>query len=130
MNFTNILQNYGISDLSTASLVDMDYAIQLMENSNDVNAKALRDIYDKHIYELESAAQNAQLKRNVIIPATLRYYLQNTLNGITSTMKVAVINDIPAEVFNFDGILPYTTSYSDGNSFKDFKGISLSCTVK
>ena len=52
----------------------MDYAIQLMENSNDVNAKALRDIYDKHIYELESAAQNAQLKRNVIIPATLRYY--------------------------------------------------------
>ena len=117
-NFTNILQNYGISDLSTASLVDMDYAIQLMENSNDVNAKALRDIYDKHIYELESAAQNAQLKRNVIIPATLRYYLQNTLNGITSTMKVAEINDIPAEVFNFDGISGGIDAH-DGAAFED-----------
>lgn len=103
-NFTNVLSSYGLTDLSTASLVDLDYIINLMEAKNDVNAKAIREIYDSHIYTLESQAQNAQLKRNVIIPATLRYYLQNTLNGVTNTLKLAVTNDIPAEVFNFDGI--------------------------
>lgn len=103
-NFTNILSNYGLTDLSTASLVDLDYTINLMEAENDANAKVIREIYDSHVYTLESQAQNAQLKRNVIIPATLRYYLQDTLNGVTDTLKLAVTNDIPAEVFNFDGI--------------------------
>jgi hypothetical protein len=59
---------------------------------------------DELIYKLESAAQNAQLKRNVIIPATLRYYTQGALNGITRHMKVAVFNDTKANVFNFDGL--------------------------
>lgn len=117
-NFANVLTNYGISDLSTASLVDIDYAINLAEANNDPNIQALKDIYNKHIYELESLAQNAQLKRNVIIPATLRYYLQDTLNGITNTMKVAVINDIPAEVFNFDGLSGKIDAH-DGAALED-----------
>lgn len=116
--FTNLLANYGIADLSSASLVDMDYAIQLAELSNDLNAQELRQLYDNYIYEYESLAQNAQLKRNVIIPATLRYYLQNTLNGITSTMKVAVIDDISAEVFNFDGIQSGIDAH-DGAALED-----------
>ena len=32
-------------------------------------------IYDKYIYKVENGGQNAQFKRNVIIPGTMRYYL-------------------------------------------------------
>ena len=65
--------------------------------------KALRTIYDKQIYKIENAAQNAQFKRNVIIPGTMRPYTPNCINGIGRTVKVAVINDVSASVFNFDG---------------------------
>ena len=64
----------------------------------------LMKIYNDNIYKIENGAQNAQFKRNVIIPGTMRYYLQGRLNGIRNKMKVAVINDLGADVFNFDGL--------------------------
>lgn len=73
------------------------------EESDERAAKAIRKIYKEQIYKIENGAQNAQFKRNVIIPGTMRYYLQGRLNGIRDRMKVAVINDINANVFNFDG---------------------------
>lgn len=65
--------------------------------------QALRTIYDKQIYKIENAAQNAQFKRNVIIPGTMRPYTPNCIDGLGRTVKVAVINDVSASVFNFDG---------------------------
>lgn len=64
---------------------------------------ALKSIYDNAILKVEAVGQGTQLKRNVIIPATLQYEQQNTLNGIPARMKVAVINDTGASVFNFRG---------------------------
>jgi hypothetical protein len=61
-------------------------------------------LYNNYLHELESQGQIAQIKRNVIIPATLNYYLQDTLDGITSTQNMAVVEDIGAHVFNFDGL--------------------------
>lgn len=122
--FTNFLRQYGIEDLASSSIVDIKYAIELAKSNNVLDPDHQKMIYDleeiinEQLYDLESAAQNAQLKRNVIIPATLRYYLQNTLNGITSTMKVAVIKDFPAEVFNFDGISSSIDAH-DGGALED-----------
>lgn len=64
---------------------------------------ALKQIFDNAILKVEAVAQGTQLKRNVIIPATLQYEQQNTLNGIPARMKVAVISDTGASVFNFRG---------------------------
>lgn len=68
-----------------------------------VQVEKLRNAYNAQIYKIENAAQNAQFKRNVIIPGTMRPYTPNCIDGIRKTVKVAVINDVPASVFNFDG---------------------------
>ena len=76
----------------------------------------LMKIYNDNIYKIENGAQNAQFKRNVIIPGTMRYYLQGRLNGIRDKMKVAVINDLGADVFNFDGLSAEIDAH-DGSAF-------------
>ena len=60
-------------------------------------------IYEESIVRLTNAAQGAQFKRNVIIPATLQYCQQGTKDGITSKIKCAVIYDKEASVFNYRG---------------------------
>lgn len=85
------------------NLERMHLAIPINTEVDPVQLQALRTIYDKQIYKIENAAQNAQFKRNVIIPGTMRPYTPNCINGIGRTMKIAVINDVPAKVFNFDG---------------------------
>ena len=92
--------------------IGIGYALAKLEKelsiSPDIEVDAaqveqLRKIYDAQIYKIENAAQNAQFKRNVIIPGTMRPYTPNCINGIGRTVKVAVIKDVPASVFNFDG---------------------------
>lgn len=92
--------------------IGVGYALAKLEKelsiSPDIKVDAaqveqLRKIYDTQIYKIENAAQNAQFKRNVIIPGTMRPYTPNCIDGIGKTVKVAVINDVSASVFNFDG---------------------------
>jgi hypothetical protein len=73
--FSSVLANYGIIDLSTTTLVELDNAIHRASMAGDNNATALRKLYNNYLHELESQGQIAQIKRNVIIPATLNYYL-------------------------------------------------------
>ena len=63
----------------------------------------INHIYEESIVRLTNAAQGAQFKRNVIIPATLQYCQQGTKDGITSKIKCAVIYDKEAAVFNYRG---------------------------
>lgn len=63
----------------------------------------LTQLYYNVIVNIEATGQGTQLKRNVIIPATLQYEQQNTLTGIPPQMKVAVIEDTKASIFNFRG---------------------------
>jgi hypothetical protein len=79
-------------------------AYELIDNITDVATKnKVKKAIDKKMYEVEAFGQGAQLKRNVIIPATMRYYTQNSLRGIPRTMRLAIMNDIQADVFNFTG---------------------------
>lgn len=60
--------------------------------------------YDNPLFSrIESVTQGAQLKRNVIIPATLQYFQQGTLRGVPNKLKVAVIKDVKAPAFNYSG---------------------------
>lgn len=83
-----------------------------IEEANIIND--LLKLYNDNIYKVENAAQNAQFKRNVIIPGTMRYYLQNTINGIRPEMNVAIIYDIEAKVFNFNATNSRGKGYDDG----------------
>lgn len=77
----------------------------------------LRPIYDKAIHASENNTQLTQLKRNVIIPATLQYEQQGTLNGVPKKMKVAVIKDTKAQVFNFRGEVKDNLDARDGSAY-------------
>lgn len=68
-----------------------------------LNNPTINHIYKESIIRLTNAAQGAQFKRNVIIPATLQYCQQGTKDGITSKIKCAVIYDKEASVFNYRG---------------------------
>ena len=64
---------------------------------------ALTNLYYNQIKLVENGGQSAQWKRNAIIPATMRPYTQNCITGIRDNMKIAVMKDVAAPVFNFDG---------------------------
>jgi hypothetical protein len=65
---------------------------------------------------IENVSQGTQLKRNVIIPATLHYMHNDLMNGVTKKIKVAIIKDMPAQVFNFRGDKDKIDSM-DGSAF-------------
>ena len=79
-----------------------EYITDLTEESQEVVNKVLK-LYHNIIRKTEALAQGTQLKRNVIVPATLQYVQQNVMNGVPSKMKVAVIRDLNAKIFNFRG---------------------------
>lgn len=105
------------SEDSAITLYELQRAIQNSTNPNEEELKKYaQQIYDAEIYKLENAEQLAQFKRNVPIPGTIRQYLLQRLNGIKGTMKVAVIEDVQAQVFNFDGKSDKTDAH-DGAAF-------------
>lgn len=63
----------------------------------------LNSLYNNVMRKTIASTQGTQLKRNVIIPGTLQYMQQQAINGIASKMKVAIIRDLKAPVFNFRG---------------------------
>ena len=73
------------------------------EIPNPLNRKKKGYYTDKMFNRIETLTQGAQLKRNVIIPATLQYFQQNTLRGVPTALKIATIRDLKAPVFNFLG---------------------------
>jgi hypothetical protein len=64
---------------------------------------SITDASYKAFEKEEAVRANAQLKRNVIIPATLQHFMQKSILGIPSEYRLAVMADFPAKVFNFKG---------------------------
>ena len=110
-NVVNALENkvpnmFGFNK-DTTIVEAMETLRQIISNENNPNIelakKAYNVIKNELVYSKEAAAQGAQLKRNVIIPGTMRHYLQNQINGTPPKMRIAVIDDVQAVVQNFDG---------------------------
>lgn len=109
LNYGIAVQDKGLFELVNPSsdgsipIINAALAAEYLKQSDSVKAdEILNKVYDT-LYEIEALAQGAQLKRNVIIPGTLRPYSQNTIRGIAPEMKFAVVSDLTAYVHNFDG---------------------------
>lgn len=76
--------------------------VELNSGRFDDTEKYFKDNKSK-FEKIESITQLAQLKRNVIIPATLQYCSQGTLRGIPRKNHMAIIYDAKADVFNYNG---------------------------
>jgi hypothetical protein len=71
-----------------------------LTSENDVKLQLL---YDEAINKIINACENAQYKRNVIIPATMIPMNVNSLNGLGMYTKMAIVDDEKGSVFNLDG---------------------------
>lgn len=78
--------------------------------------KLVSKIYHDSINTIANTAQGTQFKRNVIIPATLQYCTPNQFNGIPSKVKVAVIRDEEAPVYNYKGQHEKSIDSADGSA--------------
>lgn len=78
--------------------------LKAVASKGNIDAKASLDFYRKNLIRLqEEHGQGAQLKRNVIISATMNRFTQNLLEGLPPVMRVAYMEDVKAKVHNFDG---------------------------
>jgi len=76
-----------------------------LSNLNTTKQAKAKEIFNNEMIALSSIAgtEGVQLKRNVIIPATLQYVQQGAINTLPRKVKVAVISDIKAFVNTFSG---------------------------
>lgn len=93
-------------------------------NSTLNNIRIQREVLNKAYYTLISLAQNAQFKRTVPIPGTIRPFSQGTLKGIASTYDCAVVEDLKALTHDFLGNYGFEDSSSnvdahDGSAWVD-----------
>lgn len=93
----------NVGDLYMADIMALNDGFDLYQLSRSSNNN-VRALANKLITVVENFAQGTQLKRNVIIPATMHYVNNDILEGVSRKVKVAVINDIKGNVFNFSGI--------------------------
>lgn len=92
------LRPYGLSTTNLKALNELD----LYELSKSQNKK-LAKLASNLMTIIENISQGTQLKRNVIVPATMHYMHNDLMEGVAKKIKVAIIHDMPAKVFNFSG---------------------------
>lgn len=92
------LRPYGLSTTDLKALNELD----LYELSKSQDRK-LAKLASNLMTIIENISQGTQLKRNVIVPATMHYMHNDLMEGVAKKIKVAIIHDMPAKVFNFSG---------------------------
>lgn len=92
----------NIGDLYMSDIMALNDSFDLYSMSLSNNPE-MQKMADSMSTIVENISQGTQLKRNVIIPATLHYMHNDLLNGVAKKIKVAIIKDMPAYVFNFKG---------------------------
>lgn len=105
-----------------------DNTAELIQNTNSVadlrtlkvkskkSQKLIDWVYQESLLKMINVSQGTQFKRNVIIPATLQYCQQNTLNGISKDIRCAVIYDEQSPVFNYRGSHEKSIDSADGSA--------------
>ena len=87
--------------LQNATLSDLFYFMQKVGKGKqyEVLKKAYKELSEKVI----AIGEGAQYKRNVILPATRIPLQVNSITGVTTKTKVAIIDDTMAKIFNYLG---------------------------
>lgn len=105
--------NIGSLYMSDVMALNDSYDLSLLRKSSNSQVKRLAESLVNIIINV---SQGTQLKRNVIIPATMHYMHNDMLEGVSKKIKVAFIHDMPAKVFNFSGDSDKIDSM-DGSAF-------------
>lgn len=92
--------NIGGLHMSDVMALNDSYDLSLLRKSSNPEVKHLAESLVNIVINV---SQGTQLKRNVIIPATMHYMHNDMLEGVSKKIKVAFIHDMPAKVFNFSG---------------------------
>ena len=112
--------------LNAAQIDAIDFSdISNFKQSINILPKQTRSYFQKAFdiaftrLEGIAGAEGVQLKRNVIIPATLQYVQQGSIYGVPRKIKVAVIEDFKAYVNTFNGLdgMQKTIDSQDGSAF-------------
>lgn len=104
-NIATLIQN-------TKSVADL----RTLKAKSKKDQKLINYVYQESLLKMINVSQGTQFKRNVIIPATLQYCEQNTLNGISKNIRCAVIYDEPSPVFNYRGSHEGSIDSADGSA--------------
>lgn len=92
------LRPYHLSVRDLKALNELD--LHALSSSNNTQLVSLSNSL---MTIIENISQGTQLKRNVIVPATMHYMHNDLMEGVAKRIKVAIIHDMPAKVFNFSG---------------------------
>ncbi len=112
---TIINKTINVGNLYMSDIMALNDSFDLYSMSLSSNPE-MQKMADSLSTIVENMSQGTQLKRNVIIPATLHYMHNDLLNGVAKKVKVAIIKDMPAYVFNFKGDSDKIDSM-DGSAF-------------
>lgn len=110
-----VSKTINVGDLYMSDIMALNDSFDLYQLSKSHN-KSARELANSLMTIIENISQGTQLKRNVIIPATMHYMHNDFMEGISKKIKVAVIHDMPAKVFNFSGEENKTDSM-DGSAY-------------
>ena len=112
-NFRAKTINVGDLYMSDIMALNDGFDLHTLNNSSSQDARRLAESLTQVVNNI---AQGTQLKRNVIIPATLHYVHKDFLSGVSKKIKVACIEDMEAVAFNFMG---------DSKKFESMDGAAL-----
>lgn len=97
-----INKTIDVGDLYMYDIMALNDSCDLYQMSRSHNSD-VNNLADRLINIVINISQGTQLKRNVIVPATMHYEHLDLLEGIYRTLKVAIIHDMPSIVYNFVG---------------------------
>lgn len=131
LNFSNIEGYNNLTDdiksnlQQLANADDLNGLIDYLNTNKSKKLDTIRDQIKEIVHEralnIENALQGIQLKRNVIIPATMSYVNPNLKEGVSQTTKVAIVKDIKANVWEF---------VKRGNPIDSMDGSALTCPLQ
>ena len=103
-NNTTDTLDFIINDNGKYKVNDRPNMISFLLNFGQFsNSKELFDYGMLVLRYTQNSLQGTQAKRNVIIPATLKYSLAGGVKSMADTAKFAVFDDLPAEVYDING---------------------------
>ena len=111
-----IIKNSGNNSISLEDAINVSHG-------SDINSRSIRTKLRPYLKQILSGEHNAQFKRTVPIPGTMRLFDQNRIDGIANKYKVSVIQDVQAEVNDLSGNYGYSKSKTidahDGSAWVD-----------
>ena len=91
----------------TSSLIEIEQALDSVLVKDKKLHSSIKQKLNIAYNKLLSLAQNAQFKRTVPIPGTMRLFDQDRIDGIAKTYKCAVIEDLNASTYDYLGNYGY-----------------------